>query len=146
MNNKIMSQLSPKRTRRTPQKLAVAAFLEGNQGHPSAEEIHRALQPRFPTMSLSTVYNILRGLQREGRVHELAVGCGKARFDPEPAPHHHLVCLECRKVVDVDRDFDLALGPGEARGFRVLHHHVGFYGTCPDCQSKAKRITFKETH
>jgi len=135
-----------KRTRRTPQKLAIAAFLEGNGCHPSAEEIHRALLPRFPTMSLSTVYNTLRSLVREGRVHELAVGYGKARFDPEPEPHHHLVCVDCRTIVDIDREFDLSLGRGEARGFRVLHGHVGFYGICPQCQTKARKSTKKEIH
>jgi Fur family peroxide stress response transcriptional regulator len=128
-----------KGTRRTPQKLAILAFLEGNKSHPSAEEIHKALLPRFPTMSLSTVYTTLRGLQREGRVHELAVEPGKGRFDPESAPHHHLVCLECRKVIDIHRKFSLVLRPGEAGGFRVLHNHVGFFGICPGCQAKAKK-------
>jgi Fur family peroxide stress response transcriptional regulator len=128
----------PKATRRTPQKIAIEAYLDGNDNHPSAEEIYRALRPRFPTMSLSTVYNVLRGFQREGRIHELAVGCGKARFDPEPTPHHHLVCLECHAIADLDRDFDLSLSPGESRGFRVLHGHVGLYGLCPDCQAKRK--------
>jgi Fur family peroxide stress response transcriptional regulator len=128
----------PKATRRTPQKMAIEAYLDGNGDHPSAEEIHRALRPRFPMMSLSTVYNVLRGLQQEGRIHELAVDCGRARFDPEPRPHHHLVCLECRAVADLDRDFDLSLAPGESRGFRVLHGHVGLYGICPDCQTRRK--------
>ena len=136
MNNKEIRLPRAKATRRTPQKLAIEAYLDGSRDHPSAEEIHRALRPRFPTMSLSTVYNVLRGFQREGRVHELAVGCGKARFDPEATPHHHLVCLECHTIADLDRDFDLSLSPGESRGFRVLHGHVGLYGICPDCQAK----------
>lgn len=126
------------KTRRTPQKLAILEFLETNTTHPSAEEIHRALLPRFPMMSLSTVYSTLRALQREGRVHELAVEPGKGRFDPEPEPHHHLVCLECRTVVDLHRAFPLELTARESRGFRVLHSHVGFFGICPDCQAKAK--------
>jgi len=125
-----------KRTRRTPQKLAIEAYLEGNKDHPSAEDIHRALRRRFPTMSLSTVYSTLRALQRVGRVHELGVEPGKARFDPEPDVHHHLVCVECRAVIDIHRDFAVALTPREARGFRVLHNHIGFFGVCPDCQAK----------
>jgi Fur family peroxide stress response transcriptional regulator len=125
-----------KATRRTPQKLAIVAFLEGNKDHPSAEDIHEALKPRFPTMSLSTVYNTLHSLQKEGRIHELAVEPGRYRFDPEPGPHHHLVCLECRTVIDVDRDFPVRLTPREARGFRIRHSHIVFYGTCPDCQAK----------
>ncbi len=131
-------------TRRTPQKTAIAAYLAGHKGHPCAEEIHQALRKRFPTMSLSTVYNTLRSLQKDGRIHELAVGCGKGRFDPESEPHHHLVCLECRTIVDVKKDFELVLAPAEAKGFHVLHSHVGFYGTCPDCLTKAKKSIQKE--
>jgi Fur family peroxide stress response transcriptional regulator len=125
------------KTRRTPQKLAIAGFLEGNKDHPTAEDIYEALKPRFPTMSLSTVYNTLHSLEREGRIHELPVESGRCRFDPEPTPHHHLVCLECRKVLDIERDFPVRLTPREARGFRALHPHIVFYGTCPDCQAKA---------
>ncbi|MBN2264504.1 MAG: transcriptional repressor [Candidatus Aminicenantes bacterium] len=132
-----MRETRAKTTRRTPQRLAITAFLEGNDGHPTAEDIHEALKPLFPTMSLSTVYNTLHSLQREGRVHELAVEPGRCRFDPEPGPHHHLVCTRCRKVVDVDRDFPVRLTPREARGFRGLHAHIVFYGTCPDCRDKA---------
>lgn len=133
-----------RRTRRTPQKMAIAAYLEGSAGHPCAEEIHRALLGRFPTMSLSTVYTTLKSLQREGRVHELDIEPGRARFDGRPGPHHHLVCLQCRMVVDIDRDFGLRLGPGESRGFRVLHSHVAFFGTCPDCRAKIKNTPNKE--
>jgi Fur family peroxide stress response transcriptional regulator len=118
--------------------MAIAAYLEGNKGHPTAEAIHEALKPQFPTMSLSTVYNTLRSLQKEGRVHELAVEPGRCRFDPETAAHHHLVCLECRRVVDIERDFPVRLTSREARGFRALHPHIVFYGTCPDCQAKVK--------
>jgi Fur family peroxide stress response transcriptional regulator len=136
----------PKRSRRTPQKMAIVAYLEGNQSHPTAEDIHRALLPRFPSMSLSTVYSFLRRLQREGRIHELALESGKARFDPLPGPHHHLVCLECRKVLDVERDLRIELPPGEARGFRILHSHVGFFGICPGCQKRTRKTFIKEVH
>jgi Fur family peroxide stress response transcriptional regulator len=134
---------TPKKTRRTPQKMAIQAFLEGNESHPTAEEIHEALKPRFPAMSLSTVYNTLHSLEREGRVHELPLGSGGCRFDPRRSPHHHLVCLECRRVVDIERDFPLRLTPREARGFRALHSHIVFYGTCPDCRAKARSNTTK---
>jgi Fur family peroxide stress response transcriptional regulator len=120
--------------RRTPQRLAVLEFLEGNTGHPSAEEIHRALAARFPSMSLSTVYNILKALAREGRVVELSVDSGKARFDPGRGPHHHLVCLGCRKIVDVHRDFRVSLRPGEAGGFEIVRSQIDFFGYCPECR------------
>jgi Fur family peroxide stress response transcriptional regulator len=127
-----------KKTRRTPQKLAIIEFLESNTTHPSVEDIYRALSPRFPTMSLSTVYNVLESLQREGRVKELTVDPGKLRFDPETGPHSHLVCLGCRKIVDVQRDFKIELEPGEALGFEVVGREIDFFGYCPECRAKSR--------
>lgn len=125
---------TPGKARRTPQRLAIQQFLEGNTTHPSVEDIHRALSPRFPTMSLSTVYNVLKSLKREGRVNELMVDPGKQRFDPETRPHSHLVCLACHKIVDVHRDFKISLGPSERQGFEVVGRELDFFGYCPECR------------
>jgi Fur family peroxide stress response transcriptional regulator len=125
-------------TRRTPQRLAILEFLERDTSHPSAEDIHWALSPRFPTMSLSTVYNALKALRREGRVSEISVEPGKARFDPETAPHHHIVCLSCRKIVDCRPAVPVELAPADAHGFEIVRSQVDFFGYCPECRAKSK--------
>jgi Fur family peroxide stress response transcriptional regulator len=132
-----------KKTRRTPQKLAVIEFLEGNTAHPSVEDIYKALSPRFPTMSLSTVYNVLKSLEREGRVKELTVDPGKLRFDPETGPHSHLVCLGCRKIVDVHRDFKVDLEPRDTQGFELLGREIDFFGYCPECRARLRLSSHK---
>ena len=131
-----MKEKAARPARRTPQRLAVLEFLEGNTGHPAAEDVYRALAPRFPTLSLSTVYNILRALEREGRLVELSVESGRSRFDPGLSPHHHLVCLECGKIRDVRRDFAIALGSAEAEGYEIVRSQVDFFGYCPKCRAK----------
>ncbi len=131
-----MTQESPKKTRRTPQKQAIIAFLETTTAHPSAEMIHEALLPRFPSMSLSTVYNTLRTLRREGRIHEVAADPSRTRFDPDLKPHHHLICLDCRKITDIHRPFEIALSPGERNGFEISRSQVNFFGYCSDCRKK----------
>ena len=125
-----------KRTRRTPQKTAILEFLEGAKSHPSAEMIYEALAPRFPTMSLSTVYNTLRNLKKEGRIRELGADTSKTRFDPDPRPHHHLICLGCRKITDIHRSFEIDLSPDERNGFEVVRSQVDFFGLCADCRKK----------
>jgi Fur family peroxide stress response transcriptional regulator len=129
--------MKTQKTRRTPQRMAILDFLEASRSHPSAEDIHRALSPRFPTMSLSTVYNALKAFRREGRINEITSEPGKSRFDPEPAPHHHLVCLVCRKIVDCRRDFAIRLAPRDAQGFKIVRSQVDFFGYCPDCLGKS---------
>lgn len=133
-----------KKRRRTPQRMAILAYLKGNAGNPTAEEIHRALALRFPTMSLATVYNTLRLLRREGNLIEMTVDKSRLYIDPETRPHHHVTCLECGKQADVFSELDVAVGPAEASGFRVIRSEVSFYGYCPDCLRKMGRARAKK--
>lgn len=48
----------------TPQRLAILSYLKGNEKHPSADEVYRAVVRRFPTMSFATVYNTLKMLKQ----------------------------------------------------------------------------------
>lgn len=130
--------------RRTPQRLAIISYLEGNTSHPAAEDIFRDLSPRFPTMSLSTIYNNLAVLEREAKVVELRIDPTRSRFDSNVEPHHHLVCLDCGRVVDVFREFEIRLSPEELAGFEVRRSEVSFFGLCPDCQARAEEDGSRE--
>lgn len=131
-----------KKPRRTPQRMAILSFLEGNTSHPSAEEIHKAMSPRFPTMSLATVYNILHSLRLENGVLELRIDADRMRFDPNTNPHQHIICLECGKVIDVFRDLDIERDAAEDSGFHIVRSEVSFYGYCPQCDRARKNGTY----
>src|SRR5579863_3475160 len=93
--------------RMTPQRRAIFRYLSGNQAHPTAEEIFRAVRRRHPGLSLATVYNTLETLHELGEVGRLELGGGAERFDPEVRPHHHFNCRRCGKVQDVFADLRL---------------------------------------
>jgi Fur family ferric uptake transcriptional regulator len=60
-----------------------------------------------------------------------------SRFEWAERPHHHhLVCDDCGRTVDIeDRDFGFSGARLRARtGFLVEHHSIELEGTCPDCQ------------
>ena len=120
----------------TPQRLAILNYLEGNKEHPSAEDVYKAVSKQFPTMSLATVYNTLESLKRRGMIQELTMDPVKKRFDPQPAPHHHLMCVDCRKIVDVHSKFRIHLPEMESEGFEVIGNHIEFYGRCSKCKNK----------
>jgi Fe2+ or Zn2+ uptake regulation protein len=62
---------------------------------------------------------------------------GGTRYDTSTGQHHHLFCLGCHTLVDIDRDFQqLELPPDETGGYRIVRRQVTFYGYCPDCQEK----------
>ncbi|MEN6615250.1 MAG: transcriptional repressor [Syntrophorhabdus sp.] len=122
----------------TPQRMAIMKYLDGNTMHPSAADIYSALREHFPTMSLATVYNTMEVLKEQGSVIELAIDPVKKRFDPNPQPHHHLICIKCKAIVDIFLQFPLQLADNQAMGFEILGNHVDFYGICKKCANKNK--------
>ncbi|MFO0754130.1 MAG: Fur family transcriptional regulator [Thermodesulfovibrionales bacterium] len=122
----------------TPQRLAILDYLEGNCEHPSAEDVYRAVSKKFPTMSFATVYNTLEALRQRGSVLELTIDPGKKRFDPNTRPHHHLICLKCRRIVDIQEEYDVSLSAERKNDFDIIGNHIEFYGVCPKCKPQAK--------
>ena len=120
----------------TPQRLAILEYLDGNKEHPSAEDVYKAVSRKFPTMSLATVYNTLMTLKQRGLVKELTMDPLRMRFDPQPTPHHHLICMDCRKIIDIHTRLRINLPEMEQEGFEILGNHIEFYGRCPKCKNK----------
>ena len=118
----------------TPQRIAILDYLEGNKRHPSAEEIYLAVSKKFPTMSFATVYNTLEALRQRGEVLELTIDPAKKRFDPNTKPHHHLICMKCKGILDVHADFALEVPDRERGDFQITGNHIEFYGVCPVCR------------
>jgi len=117
----------------TPQRLAILRYLEGNTAHPAAEDIYKAVSVQFPTMSFATVYKTIGTLCKKGCLTELTIDPDKKRFDPNTKHHHHLICVSCKKVVDVKKHFSLEL-PNDVRdNFKITGNHIEFYGVCSDC-------------
>jgi len=120
----------------TPQRLAILEYLDGNKEHPSAEDVYKAVSKKFPTMSLATVYNTLMTLKQRGLVKELTMDPLRMRFDPQPTPHHHLICMDCRKIIDIHTRLKINLPEMEQEGFEIVGNHIEFYGLCPKCKNK----------
>lgn len=118
----------------TPQRLAIFECLDGNREHPSADDIYRQVKEKFPTMSFATVYNTLEVLRERGGLLELTIDPDRKRYDPNTEHHHHLICLKCKKVVDVHADYDVDVPGGQRDGFKIMGNHVEFYGTCSNCK------------
>jgi Fur family transcriptional regulator, peroxide stress response regulator len=124
----------------TPQRLAILEYLEGNKNHPSASDIYDAVSKKFPTMSFATVYNTLKTLKMHDNIQELTIDPEKKRFDPNMVRHHHLICIICSKIIDIETEFDVALSNTQKQGFEITGNHIDFYGFCPNCTKiKEKR-------
>ncbi len=120
----------------TPQRYAILDYLSGNKDHPSAEDIYRAVSKKFPAMSFATVYNTLETLRDKDNVTELTIDSSRKRYDPNTKPHHHLICAECKSIVDIQKEFKLSISNNMIEGFDVIGNHIEFYGICPDCKKQ----------
>ncbi len=118
----------------TPQRLAILTFLKGNKSHPSAEDIFKSVKKQFPTMSFATVYNTLEALKSKGSVQELKIDSAKKRYDPDNSKHHHLICIKCKNIVDIFKDFRLNLSPELTSGFDLHGNSIEFFGVCQKCK------------
>jgi Fe2+ or Zn2+ uptake regulation protein len=120
----------------TPQRLAVCAALEGDEGHPTAEVVYERVRATQPTISLRTVYQTLHDLAAMGEILEIDLGTGASRFDPNLGDHHHLVCDGCGRVHDVVGDNTAArLSRAESHGFALSRTDIVFRGLCPACRA-----------
>ena len=129
----------PKTFKRTPQRLAILEYLDGNTTHPSADEIFKSVSKKYQSMSFATVYNTLNTLTGSGALRELTIDPDRKRYDPDTSLHHHLICVTCKKIVDVpEEEISVDLPKAQSRDFLVLGNHVEFYGQCPACRKKKK--------
>lgn len=123
--------------KRTPQRLAILDYLEGNTLHPSAEDVYRAVTKKYCSLSFATVYNTLNTLAQSGAVRELTLDPERKRYDPNTEPHHHLICVTCKKVIDVFEDVTVGIPKRIEKEFSIFGNHVEFYGHCSVCRKKS---------
>ena len=128
----------------TRQRLAIFEALAATREHPSAEDLHRAVRKRIPHLSLATVYKNLEALRDIGAVSDVNALHEHGRYEAALAgtggglPHHHLVCIRCRKVVDLhDAGLD-DLQVSDPQGFEVRALKVQVEGICPECGKRKK--------
>ncbi|MBA4543415.1 MULTISPECIES: peroxide-responsive transcriptional repressor PerR [Thermoactinomyces] len=127
--------------RMTPQRHAILTYLYSSMGHPTADEIYKALEGNFPNMSVATVYNNLRVFKDAGLVRELTYGDASSRFDANMDDHYHVICRKCGKITDFDHPplFKMEQEAAKATGYQVETHRMEVYGVCPECQKKEKQ-------
>ncbi|MBI4688593.1 MAG: transcriptional repressor [Nitrospirae bacterium] len=137
MTEDIMEKYKHLGLKLTPQRLAILSYLDGNKEHPSAEDIYKAMSKDFPTMSFATVYNTLETLRDKGGVLELTIDPNKKRYDPNTAAHHHLICMKCKRIIDIHKEFSLNIPDEMTEGFDLVGNHVELYGICPKCKKSS---------
>ena len=120
----------------TPQRRLIVELLEEDESHPTAEELYQRVILLMPDVSQTTIYNTIRELVALGELTPVdSLSETGVRFDTNTNNHHHLFCMHCHNLVDIERDFpDIELAPEEIKEYQIIKNQVTFYGICKECQ------------
>ena len=122
----------------TPQRLAIIKALLGSGEHPRADAIFAAVRRQHPHISLATVHRTLDTLCDIGEARKVTILHDSARYDGNVTPHHHVVCVKCRRIRDIEipRLDRLLAGQSELGEFTVLGSSLEIQALCEDCGAK----------
>ncbi len=133
----LIDRLRRRGWRLTAQRRVIAEAMTGEHVHMAADEVLERAREALPEVSLATVYNTLNELVSIGELLEITHADGRKRYDPNVTErHHHLVCVECGRMLDVHAN-DPNLPADQQQGFEVLGVEVTFRARCPGCANAA---------
>jgi len=143
------SSFRKRRLRLTEPRRLILNVLAENTLHLSAEEVYIQVHQVYPNVGLTTVYRTLELLEGMGIVTKLNFGDGRSRYEliespASPGHHHHLVCADCKRVVDYDDFIDEELELlkkverelSRKHGFLITGHAIQFSGKCRTCRRR----------
>ncbi|PJJ73675.1 Fur family ferric uptake transcriptional regulator [Diaminobutyricimonas aerilata] len=122
--------------RNTWQREAVREALGGSRGFVSAQALHSSLRNAGSPIGLATVYRALADLAQEGEADSLQQdGESLYRACTPGSHHHHLICRNCGKTVEIEADAveKWANQVAYDNGFSEASHVVDVFGYCVDC-------------
>lgn len=137
---KLKEDLKAKGYKLTPQRRSIVDSIIENEGkHLTAEEIYDHVKQDCPEIGLATIYRTIILLEEMGILSRLDLGDGISRYelvhDEENHQHHHLICTNCGKVMEVEGDLleELEHNIEKKYRFQIKNHSVKFYGICEEC-------------
>lgn len=127
--------------RNTKQKELIHDALKANDEFISAQDLHRKLEDEGVKVGLATVYRQLNALAEAGEADTVRLeGQQLFRLCGDDGHHHHLVCTNCGKTVEIESPSETWLrGISEKYGFTIERHTLEVFGLCPDCRNEARR-------
>lgn len=126
----------------TAQRLALLQAALAQPGHFTADELHTRLRDEGQPVSLATVYRSLSVLEEAGILGGHDFDGGQRRYERSLARQHHdhMVCLDCRAVVEFENDAIERLQEKVAstHGFRIREHHLTLFVACEELARKGR--------
>jgi Fe2+ or Zn2+ uptake regulation protein len=142
MSEDLVTALRARGMRVTPQRVVLYRALQELDRHVTADELLDAVRDRLPSVSLPTIYATLELLE-ELRMVRRVQRAGTTLYDPRIDEHHHLVCVSCGSVQDIESELDTgALARlASGRGFAPERVEAVVQGRCAACSAETVAAT-----
>jgi Fur family ferric uptake transcriptional regulator len=122
----------------TPSRLAILALFKKNKTPMSAQELIDSL---LSHVDQATIYRAIKSFKERGIIRQVDLRHNHAHFElADVADHHHIICLQCGRIEDVEHRHVKAMEEAIARNAKhfleIKQHTLEFYGICKTCAKK----------
>lgn len=135
-SNSASHQLRQHGIQATAQRIAVLRAVSSHP-HVSADEVTDLVLTDIGAISRQAVYDALAVLVANDLLRRIQPEGSAARYEDRVNDnHHHLICRDCARVVDVDCAVGSApcLTASDDQGYEIDEAEVAYWGRCPECQ------------
>jgi Fur family ferric uptake transcriptional regulator len=133
----IVERLEQQRYRITPSRLAVVRAVLDRSGHFSVDDI----LGQVPGVGRATVFRTMKLLSEMDILCRVLLEDGSLRYrvSHRQDHHHHLVCVSCASVQELDACVapDVLGDLARTTGYEIEGHWLEFFGRCAACRDSA---------
>ena len=125
----------------TAQRLAVLRAVSGRP-HATADAIAEEVRSEIGAISRQAVYDALGIMAEKGLIRRIQPAGSSARYEDRVGDnHHHVICRNCGKAVDVDCAVGETpcLTAANNSGYQIDEAEVIYWGICPECVAATNR-------
>lgn len=140
----IVEALRARGERLTVQRRWVIDALCASGDHLTVQQVQHRLAEQGAALTETTVYRILQWLKEREVVAQTDLGQSGVVYQViDRQPHHHLVCLHCGQIVDLD---DRVMDGLRARlrqdyDFEPRIDHMAIFGVCRACRERGADVS-----
>ena len=127
----------------TKQRRSLLEYLsEFKEQYVSITQVTEHMKTLYPGMSFNTVYRNLKDFSEIGIIetkNKPTGACVKYQCDFGNLHHHHFICQNCGRVMEVEM-CPLTMFQNQLAGCEIKGHRFELYGLCASCNQRLKKI------
>ncbi len=134
----VINDLKEKGFRITKVRRTVLDILYSTTKPISVQNLLKNLLLKDISANKTTIYREIEFLKYNNLIKEVDFGDRVKRYEVfDISHHHHIMCLTCGHIEDIDFDVDLTTHESDISqktGFKIADHSIEFFGYCKTCQ------------